>query len=358
MCHSQTSTVQTGHLSSRRSGFTLIELLVVIAIIAVLIALLLPAVQAAREAARRSQCVNNLKQFGLAIHNYHDSVGSLPPGQLEGNDWADWSAHTMMLPYLEQRALFNALNFSGYGSGPNPAQPGEPTNSTAMRAVINMFLCPSDMDRMTTAEGHNNYCACSGSSPDSVALKGQFNGPFIGPDPNTNSSRNAQVYSFRDISDGLSQTAAFSEKVKGLPNNARDSSKPTATVFDLAAPSTPGIPNQYQTSCLAINQLTAAPETGQGFDSAPVGVGACWHIGYPPQTRYTHVMAPNTWSCDYGSGGASIRGAHTASSRHSGGVNVLMCDGSVKFIKQSININAWWALGTKSNNEVLSADAY
>ncbi len=86
----------------RGTGFTLIELLVVIAIIAVLIAFLLPAVQAAREAARRLQCVNNLKQFGIAIHNYHDSIGSMPPGQLEGTDWADWSGHTMLLPYLEQ----------------------------------------------------------------------------------------------------------------------------------------------------------------------------------------------------------------------------------------------------------------
>src|SRR5215472_10002444 len=105
----------------RRRGFTLIELLVVIAIIAVLIALLLPAVQAAREAARRSQCINNMKQIGIALHNYHSAVNSLPPGQLEGNNWLDFSAHTMLLPYLEQAPLYNAMNFLGAEIGQSPA---------------------------------------------------------------------------------------------------------------------------------------------------------------------------------------------------------------------------------------------
>jgi prepilin-type N-terminal cleavage/methylation domain-containing protein/prepilin-type processing-associated H-X9-DG protein len=344
--------------TNRRPGFTLIELLVVIAIIAVLIALLLPAVQAAREAARRSQCVNNLKQIGLAMHNYANTIGSFPPGQLEGNDWADWSAHTMMLPYLEQQTIFNAINFNGYGLGPNPAEPSYVGNTTATYSKLSVFLCPSDRDRATTANGHNNYCANSGSSPDSCAQRGAFNGPFIGPDPNNNSSRNAQVYKFPDVTDGLSNTAAFSEKIMGLPGNALDTGRPNATVYDLAAPANPSIPNQYYTACLAINQLTGTPETGQGFNSEPTGVGCTWNVGYPPQTRYTHVMTPNTWSCDYGNGGASIRGAHTASSRHSGGINLLVCDGSVRFIKQSVNVNTWWALGTMANGEVLDANSY
>ncbi len=212
------------------------------------------------------------------------------------------------------------------------------------------------MDRLTYATGHNNYALCSGSSPDSCALKGNFNGPFIGPDPSN--SRNAQVFSFRDITDGLSQTAAVSEKVKGVGANLLDPTKPSSTVSYVAAPSNPSVPNPYYTSCMAINPTTAAPATGQGFTIDPQGVGCSWHVGYPPQTRYTHVMAPNTWSCDYGSGGASIRGAHTASSRHSGGVNVLMCDGSVRFIKQTIDITTWWALGTKANHEIISSDAF
>ncbi len=345
--------------SRYQSGFTLIELLVVIAIIAVLIALLLPAVQAAREAARRAQCVNNLKQIGLAVHNYSSTVGSFPPGQLEGNDWADWSAHAMMLPYLEQGPLFNSLNFIGYGlPNVNPALPGYAGNTTATYSKIAGFLCPSDADMQTTSEGHNNYVACSGSSPDSCAQKGPFNGPFIGPDPNNNSSRNAQVYTFASIIDGLSQTACFSEKVIGLPSNKLDLRKPNSTVFAVAQPANPSIPSQYYTACAAVNPLTATLETGQGFDSAPTGIGGDWHCGYPTQTRYTHVMTPNTASCDYGAGGAGIRGAHTASSRHSGIVNVLFCDGSVKAIKSSVSTTVWWALGTIAGSEVVTQDSY
>ncbi len=336
-------------LRAPRRGFTLIELLVVIAIIAVLIALLLPAVQAAREAARRSQCINNLKQLGIALHNYHDSKGALPPGAMRDDTWSDWSYLTMLLPYVEQANLFNAINFNLTATNAG-AQPGAVQNSTVQRAVISGYLCPSDRDKLTNLEGHNNYYGNSGSSPESFDVLDNFFGVF-------GVSDRTKAISLRDISDGTSNTAMVCERVKGIGTNPGilDSTRPTSTVSSLSTIPTPqNTPTPAYTACLAASPYG----TGATLYTAGFANGQYWHIGYASTARYVHIMPPNTWSCGFGGSGGAMHGVQGTSSRHSGGVNLLLCDASVRFVKQTINVSTWWALGTSSNNEVISADQY
>jgi prepilin-type N-terminal cleavage/methylation domain-containing protein/prepilin-type processing-associated H-X9-DG protein len=360
--------------SGRRRGFTLIELLVVIAIIAVLISLLLPAVQSAREAARRAQCVNNLKQIGLAMHNYHSAVGSLPWG--DGPWWIEWSAHTLLLPYLEQGPIYNTINFADVEL-PNflPAlNIDNPVNSTATYTVISVFNCPSDGDRLTEVSGHNSYMANSGSAPNCAyggiagtpAWNSPAAGPFIYSDSGsyTGLTFGGSSVSLASITDGTSNTAAFSERVKAIGSNISgtsapfDGGKPTAS---LAVPAGP-VPNNLEGQSQPFYQLciNTPPVPGaNNQDMANVNgqddniSGAMWSSGQPACTRYLHIMPPNSWSCRSG-----LQIGHVASSRHPGVVNVLFCDGSVKAIKSTIGLNTWWALGTRAGGEVISADQY
>jgi len=331
----------------RRTGFTLIELLVVIAIIAVLIALLLPAVQAAREAARRSQCVNNLKQLGIAHHNYHDSAGSLPWGY-GYTGWNDWSTHPLILPYMELGTLYNALNFTTGGANPENNATG---NTTVMFVTIATFQCPSDNDRLTSASGHLNYVGNGGSSPYGMVNQSSFNGPLSF----TPQQSFKKPFSFSSIIDGLSNTALFSERVKGIGtgnSNTRDALRPPSNIFTMTAPTSTDDPAGANAGCLGVSPASAAMEAG---DSSL----RWWYVGQPVDSRYNHVMPPNTQSCAWSGGGNwTSLGAFTAMSRHSGGVNVLFTDGSVKFIKGSISKNTWWALGTQANNEVVDAASY
>jgi prepilin-type N-terminal cleavage/methylation domain-containing protein/prepilin-type processing-associated H-X9-DG protein len=342
---------------ARRRGFTLIELLVVIAIIAVLIALLLPAVQAAREAARRAQCTNNLKQIGLAMHNYEGAVGSLPPGQLLGAGNYDLSSQVFLLQYLEGGNIYNAINFMFQPAATSGA--GAAANTTSFRSTVNTFLCPSDMDRLTSTTGHLNYVACSGSAANSNNTRGTFSGPFLGPSSSALTA--SQVVTFAGITDGLSNTAAFSEKVRGIGVvNTYDPLPPGSTIFLTSTPANQAIPQDLYGLCKAIAPTPTAPlSAGIYYSNNSYGVGGCWFMGIMTFSRYTHVMPPNGASCDFttSGGGLNIRGAHTATSRHPGGVNVAMCDGSVKFIKSTISAQSWWAVGTTSGGEVLSADS-
>ena len=350
---------------SRRRGFTLIELLVVIAIIAVLIALLLPAVQAAREAARRIQCVNNIKQIGLALHNYHSALGGLPWG--DGPDeWNQWSTLALILPYMEGNTLYNAINFS-YGL----QDWSLPFNTTTHRTRVAAYSCPSDLNRLTNADGSSNYSGNAGSNPSTFydwENIGAFNGLF-GWSGNSRKTGNyikqTPAINFSAITDGLSNTAAFSEKVKGIgwytASRVEDPTFPPSTYALLTKPAAADLLNPTIVYNQCKNMNPSAPSTAQNQGNIYPN-GSLWYNGCPSNTRYNHLMPPNTWSCTYpGATGArwgDIGGAVTASSRHPGIVNVMMADGSVKTIKNSVAQAVWWALGTRAGGEITSSDAY
>jgi prepilin-type N-terminal cleavage/methylation domain-containing protein/prepilin-type processing-associated H-X9-DG protein len=351
-----------------RSGFTLIELLVVIAIIAALIALLLPAVQSAREAARRIQCTNNLKQFGLALHNYHEALQCFPFGK--GADYmsvfpdapmyARWSSHSQLLPYLEQGPLFNAINFAfppevppigamGMGFMPVYLNPNR-ANSTVSRIFISGFLCPSDPagPGIDDWRAGNSYfgnegtwlCDACEQTPSTVA-PGEFpRGPFY----------NRSCVRLASLTDGTSQTAFFSEKRRG-----QGISDPRGDMWMMD--STPSLALTYQT-CTSLDLTMAMSLSSR--------LGATWAIGDMTCTTYNHVSGPNSRTCagmtpDMMMPGASMVNMAVQlppSSYHPGGVNLLFGDGSVHYIKDTIALNVWRALSTRNGGEATSSSDY
>ena len=316
---------------SQKKGFTLVELLVVIAIIGILVGLLLPAVQSAREAARRMQCSNNLKQFGLAIHNYESTNKRLPAGRSPSG----LSTHAQLLPYMEQNNAFNMVDFNVAWN--------HMSNTSALAVNIPTFTCPSDpVSTVPVGWAGTNYRSNQGSGILNALAPSLSSDPNYGY-PNPNGPFIPSTYlRMASITDGLSNTAAFSEHGKGDFSNA------ISTPMDTFWPQTnPTTPDEAVRDCKAINPLDLQFQRNSN-------VGAPWLQGSHTTSNYFHVAPPQSRSCMFPPGRIST----TAKSYHTGGVQVARCDGSVTFVGQSIDLVVWRAFGSCNDGQVLSSGAF
>jgi prepilin-type N-terminal cleavage/methylation domain-containing protein/prepilin-type processing-associated H-X9-DG protein len=371
-------------------GFTLIELLVVIAIIAVLIALLLPAVQSAREAARRIQCTNNLKQLGLAMHNYHTANGTFPMGCSANPQnlgmiatWNSWSAQGTMLGYLDQLPLYNCINFNW---GPYPINTWG-INYTALHSQVAAFLCPSDPNSggganfserdINTLGGTaylNNYAASFGTD----ATGGDYawnnaTDAYYHQDPLGSPGLFAYAipYGVQHCTDGVSNTVAYAEWLVG-DGKGSSGSKYRGNIETNDGDTITGLQNVQtnpQLTLTSLQQCTTAFLNEPNSSTANITdvKGWRWAIGCYGFAVFNTIQTPNDPQYPVGGCQAAYTGSENwadpawsigAASNHPGGANVLMGDGHVMFIKNSISRTTWWGLGTKAGSEVISADQY
>jgi len=309
----------------RRSGFTLIELLVVIAVIAILISLLVPAVQKVREAAARTQCLNNLKQIGLACHNYEGAYKRLPAGDSATNSF---SSLTNLLPFFEQQTIYTQINFNVSSTA---------ATQTADSIPIPILVCPADPQGLSMPPGFsgNSYAGNYGNTimwgQNGSVANGVFYAGGVG-------------CRFADITDGLSNTAAFCERLMG------DWSNGVVTVrTDLINPKgvNPATPDDALNFCNAADHTDPTLQWFSNF-------GAYWIQGNQ-NTMYTHTSPPNGLPCAYPQNYTQTMPASSAHAGY-GGVNLLLCDGSARFVTNSISIGTWREIGTRNGGEPIGSD--
>jgi prepilin-type N-terminal cleavage/methylation domain-containing protein/prepilin-type processing-associated H-X9-DG protein len=339
----------------RRAAFTLVELLVVIAIIGVLVALLLPAIQAAREAARRSQCANNLRQLGIAALNHETAKGAFPIGRRKGfitvgqNTTAisQWGHLALILPHAEGDNSFKQIDFS------------RPTGDSPVRLhTFAFFICPSDPEDRV----NNDVCSNSGQwlgagRTSYYGNGGSWPGETVEDPPGSNVwvERNNGVFvtnravEISQITDGTSHTALYCERVRG--DGDRNLVETASDWFRITGSGQNA--EQVYTACTGLNAAGS-----MGNLQYPCG-GRNWVHGDYATSRYTHVMPPNSKSCSQAGGTMTAipvneeGGATTASSQHSGGVNIAMADGSTHFVVDSVDHLVWNAAGSSDNDESL-----
>jgi prepilin-type N-terminal cleavage/methylation domain-containing protein/prepilin-type processing-associated H-X9-DG protein len=353
----------------RRRAFTLIELLVVIAIIAVLISLLLPAVQSAREAARRAQCVNNIKQVVLACHNYENQIGAFPPDSIAAGDWTGtwWAWPSFILPQMEQGSSYNSVNFS--------LSCCDLVNLTARLTIVSSYLCPTDdsfkifNDRVYIDASLPDFNNPPGNPPPKSAAPTNYVGSqgdmmnntifdSLCVDPAQISFKNANGFAsngctpppvwwngaaapFRGIFGDCSNAASIrlSQVTDGLSNTMMIGENSPNLNSGLAWVSGNDI---YATTILPMNWMTSLRNGQTDPATGEVCSPAAWN---PGPTQQIHCFN-NQW---YYQGFKSF---------HPSGCNFGFCDGSVKFLKQTIDVRAYMGLSTRAGGEIISADQY
>jgi prepilin-type N-terminal cleavage/methylation domain-containing protein/prepilin-type processing-associated H-X9-DG protein len=335
-------------------GFTLVELLVVMAVIGLVIALLLPAVQAAREAARRAQCANNLKQLILSVQAYSDADGALPAAAATGPEWSNnFSMKVRILPYLDQTALFNAMNMSYF-------QQTAP-NATNLTTMVDTFLCPTDTNVPCGAYdvvgpgmrqiGYTSYPNNLGTTPANNG--GRYDGPayFMGAGTVPSVAGLSTTLTLAAITDGTSSTVIWSEMIRGRDGTAIPGPNQVYTIAMPPPVTTVYVPlATYLNACDSATTLASFDYKGQiwGTDSAAQGGG------------YSHIMTPNQKACLFQGETQPVEWKTVcvgASSFHPGGVNAGFLDGSVRFVKDGVSPQTWWAIATRAGGEVIDADS-